>query len=259
MTEQLSVHQDSGADFLGAVIASLPISLAFGGPDADLHAVTGTPGWTSRAVKAIDNGARGIVIINPVAEDTRPLEGKVVAAQVPVVIDYPAASNTAVAEGAAEFLAAAPGAALFNALVSVRSSPELQQAELDLVAVAERLVGPLKDLRTLRSSNLGFSIAATLPSNGAPATLSGTVSLATPYRIRATLITTDGAVEIQLPEPATARPAEVTVTGAGGMTLFPTVFESAHRSTWRRLHRLVLAGELPADLADFNHLTTLLA
>lgn len=256
MREQLSVHPDPGA-YLGAVITSLPMSLAFGGPDADLHALTGAPGWTSRAVSALDNGARGIVIINPVAEDARLLERRADGARVPVVIDYPAASNAAVADAAPHFVAAASRAALFNACVSIRSSAGLQQAKLDLVAVAERLVGPLKDLRTLRSSHLGFSIAGALPSSGAPATLSGTVSSASPYRIHATLITDDGILEIQLPEPATARPAEMTVTDAGGMTLYPTVFESAHRSTWRRLHRLVLAGELPTDLADFNHLTTL--
>jgi hypothetical protein len=66
-------------------------------------------------------------------------------------------------------------------------------------------------------------------------------------------------VSVQVPDPDAAWPAEVRVTGAHGELLLPTLYESAHRSAWRRLKDHLGAGTRPDDLAGFARLTDLYA
>ena len=63
------------------------------------------------------------------------------------------------------------------------------------------------------------------------------------------VLTNDGGVELSLPDPSTARPAEVMITDGDGLRLLPTVSrESGHRAVWRRLQALLTSGETAMDL-----------
>ena len=68
-------------------------------------------------------------------------------------------------------------------------------------------------------------------------------STAVPPQASVRLLTNDGGVELSLPDPSTARPAEVMITDGEGLRLLPTVWESAHRAVWRRLQALLTSGE----------------
>ena len=76
MTTQLSVYADPQAEAAGAVaavVASLPLSFTPAPATPDVTAVAGHAGWTDRASAAIRNGARGVVVSSPVAEDVTEL------------------------------------------------------------------------------------------------------------------------------------------------------------------------------------------
>ena len=65
------------------------------------------------------------------------------------------------------------------------------------------------------------------------------------------VLTDDGGVEIAIPHPETARPAEVVITDEAGVRTLPTLWESSHRAAWRRAHLLLQAGDPGTDLSDF--------
>src|SRR5882757_9539986 len=98
MTAQFGVQADPQAAEHGqlpAVIASLPLSLRRDTVDADLIAVDGSPGWTHRAITA---GARGLVIVDPVAEPVDELIAHAAGRGVPIAVDSHWWQNPAVAE-----------------------------------------------------------------------------------------------------------------------------------------------------------------
>jgi len=63
---------------------------------------------------------------------------------------------------------------------------------------------------------------------------------------------TGGSVEVEIPSGETARPARLTTTGPQGAMLAPTLYESGHRATWRRLHQLISVDGQSADLDDLD-------
>ena len=77
-------------------------------------------------------------------------------------------------------------------------------------------------------------------------------STAVPAQARARLLTSSGGVEITLPDPGTARPAQIVITTPDGQQLLPTLWESPHRATWRRLSTSLAAGASTPDLSDFD-------
>jgi len=117
-----------------------------------------------------------------------------------------------------------------------------------------RLTGRLENLRVVTTGTHGYTVTARL-ANGAPVALQGILSGARPAGVDITLLTDDGGVSVALPEPLAAWPARVKVTGPQGELLLPTLYESAHRATWRRLKGHLDAGTAPSDLHRFAALT----
>ena len=76
-----------------------PLRPAAGRP-GDLVAVSGTTGWATRAVAAINQGARGLMVINPVIDAVDELIEVAAAHAAPVVIDRPFSSNPAIDQAA---------------------------------------------------------------------------------------------------------------------------------------------------------------
>lgn len=112
---------------------------------------------------------------------------------------------------------------------------------VDLAALVRALVGPLHGISLLHQDHNGcFAMGGA----GDLSVGMGVVrSTAVPPQASVRLLTNDGGVELSLPDPSTARPAEVMITDGEGLRLLPTVWESAHRAVWRRLQALLTSGE----------------
>jgi hypothetical protein len=256
MRTTFDVHADNRAAQTGAiasVIASLPMSLVPGKADtAALQGVTGTNGWAHRAAETITKGAAGVAVIAPEPGDTESLESLAASASVPVVLGFRWASNPAVAEAAEVFKQASPDSALVEVTAYIRGSIPIEQVRAELLVLAGRLLGPLEDVRTLRNNKIGFAVAATLPGSGAPLTIAAVVSNALDNDVRVRMLTKNGCIDLLIPAPDTARPATLKKTDPQGALISPTIYESSHRATWKRLAALAASGSTAPDLAEFR-------
>ena len=164
-----------------------------------------------------------------------------------MVIDSTWASNPVV-EAAAQAIQAAVGPrSRLECRVLVGVGADLDRALLDQLALVRALVGAVDELTILHRSPSGYVGQAR--ANGTPVDLSVICSDAVPEHADIRLLTADGSVEVQVPNGDTAEPARLTVTDAAGAQLAPTQYESGHRATWRRLHRLLTAGPPGSDRA----------
>jgi hypothetical protein len=231
---------------------------------ADVLVIAGGSGWTAEASRAIASGARGIVVANPHPEATAELAAAADAAGTAVVLDLRWASNAAlVGEAAApdarEAVRSALGtASLLDSVATAAPGTDPHRLLGEHLAALLAVCGPLDGVRVLRADATGYTLGGRL-ANGAPFTAQGVLTAARPAGVDVRLYTADGGVSVQVPDPDAAWPAEVRVTGAHGELLLPTLYESAHRSAWRRLKEHLHAGTRPDDLAGFARLTDLYA
>ncbi|MEC3853998.1 hypothetical protein [Paenarthrobacter ureafaciens] len=253
--KQYTVRATPEAQEAGAValaVASLPESFGPAASDnqADVQVISGQPGWTARAAEAIASGARGVVVVNPAAENTESLQANAQQSGAAVVLDQCWASNPAL-PGAEDTVRSMAGrAALLDTVATAPTGTDPGELFADHFATVVRLTGPLASLRLLTRGPRGYTATAVL-TNGAPVALQGVVSNARPAALDFRLLTDDGGVSVTLPEPVAAWPATVKVTGPQGELLLPTIYESAHRATWRRLKEHLDAGTSPSDLHRF--------
>lgn len=256
--------QQAGA--VALAIASLPESFtpAAPGPVPDVQVLHGTPGWVTEAIEAITSGIRAVVVVSPAPEDTGPLQAvqqNLAAVQgnaAVVVLDQKWASNPAMVPAAEAVRSMAGRAAMLDSVATAALGTDPGELFADHLAAVVRLTGPLDRLSILHRGPQGYTATAVL-ANGAPAALQGVVSNARPAQAVITVLTDDGGVTVSLPEPVAAWPATVKATGAQGDVLLPTLYESAHRSTWRRLKEHLDAGTNPSDLHRFAALTESIA
>ncbi|UUL76673.1 hypothetical protein NG819_02540 [Pseudarthrobacter sp. Fe7] len=271
MSGKYSVSATSAAHETGAVtqtVASLPATFGPAAEDqrgtADILVVDGGPGWTAETASAVAAGARGIVVANPVPEDTTELAAAADAAGTAVVLDLRWASNAALASGTAapdarDAVRSALGtASLLDSVATAAPGTDPQRLLGDHLAALLAVSGGLHAVAVLRSGPTGYALSGRL-ANGAPFTAQGVLTAARRFGVDIRLYTADGGVSVQVPDPDAAWPAEVRVTGAHGELLLPTLYESAHRTAWRRLKDHLGAGTRPDDLAGFSRLTDLYA
>ena len=262
MTTQLSVFADPEAEAAGAVsavVASLPLSFGPAAATPDVIAVSGHAGWTERASEAIRNGARGVVVSTPVAEDVSALAGTADDAGTPVVLDQPWAGNAALAEADSHTVLAdaLADAVLFDSVaIAAPGTDPLHLLTEQLSILLQCDIEP-QDLRTVQRNANGYTLAGMLP-GGAPVALQGILSSALPATASITILTSAGRADVVLPDPAAAWPAEVRTVTATGATTLPTLFESSHRTSWSRAHAHIVTGTTANDLARFAAVTALL-
>ena len=263
MSPQYTVHATPEARDAGAVdlaVASLPASFgpAEAGSAADVAVLPGQPGWTAEAARAIDGGARGIVVVNPAPESVSDLLEAAETNGSAVVLDQRWASNPAV-PGAEDAVRAMAGrAAVLDSVATAPAGTGSGELLADHLAAVVRLTGHLENLRVVASGGHGYTVSGRL-ANGAPAALQGVLSSARPAGVSISMLTDDGGVNVTLPDPLAAWPATVKATGPQGELLLPTLYESAHRTTWRRLKEHLDAGTSPSDLHRFAALTASLS
>ncbi|MCT9871494.1 hypothetical protein [Paenarthrobacter aurescens] len=255
MSSQYSVRATPEAREAGAValaVASLPESFgpAVGENPADVVVIAGQPGWTGEAATAVTAGARGVVVVNPAAENTDSLQAAAQQAGAAVVLDQRWASNPAIPAAEDAVRSMVGRAAILDSVATAPVGTDTGDLLADHLAAVVRVTGPLGKLRVLARGPHGYTSTAVL-ANGAPVALQGIASGARPAGVTITLLTDDGGVSVALPEPHAAWPAMVKVTGPQGELLLPTIYESAHRATWRRLKEHLDAGTKPSDLQRF--------
>lgn len=257
MTVQLTVA--STVPEILAPTVTLPESLRRTEAGADLVGLPGTAGWTESVAEAIRGGARGVLVVEPVAADPADLQALADERSVPVVLDSLWAGNPAVEAAASSFGALAEEGALVEARVDLPLGSDLDQAALDLLALVGRAVGPVGSLRFVRRNGSGWDALARF-ANGASGALGAILTDSRPPAATVRLVRPRDAVELAIPGPQTAAPGHAIVTGPDGATLLETRYETAHRASWRRLHGLVVGGGTAEDLAAFaSHVSVLRA
>jgi hypothetical protein len=120
---------------------------------------------------------------------------------------------------------------------------------LDLAALIRSLIGPLRGVSVLQYDSNGFFATARAADLSVSLSVVRSSALARQASVR--LLTDDGGVEMIIPDPSTARPAEVMITNGDGLQLLPTVWESSHRAAWRRARTLLDSRTTAPDLAMF--------
>jgi hypothetical protein len=252
MSTQLTVHADPAAELAGGVsgvVASLPVSYGPAVGAADISAFGGEAGWTLRVLAAANDGARGVVIVNPAAESTEEMAAAAQATAA-VTLDHRWASNPAIGNARQALEADLDDAALLDSVAI--SAPGTGTTELltQHLALLQNLGIGLETLRLVQSGPNGYVVAGSL-ANGAPMALQGITTSAVLPHCSVTVLNSTGGLELTVPDPDTASPAELRVTNPAGSTLLPTLYESAHRSTWTRLKKHLDGGEKPTDLTRF--------
>lgn len=264
MSTVLTVHTTPEAETAGAVaavIASLPVSFAPATAAPDVTAVAGHTGWTGRAAEAIRAGSRGVVVSDPVAEDPADLAGTAAASGAVVVLDQRWAGNPALAvsHDAARAVIAdalADCVLLDSVAYGAPGGDPLTLLADQLAAVLQSGID-LDGLKVVQRSANGYTLVGKL-ANGAPAALQGITTASVPATATISLLTSTGRVDITLPDPSAAWPAEIRSVTPAGATTLPTIYESAHRHSWRRIRRQLEAGGPSTDLRQFAALTSLI-
>ncbi|MFE4194424.1 hypothetical protein ACFRJ9_01025 [Paenarthrobacter sp. NPDC056912] len=246
--------QAAEAGAVALAVASLPESFGPATAAADIQVIAGQPGWPEEAAKAISTGARGIVVVNPSPANVDSLVEAAERTGTAVVLDQRWASNPAVPAAEDAVRSMAGRAAILDTVATAPVGTGSGELLADHLAAVVRITGPLGGLRVLTRGPHGYTATAVL-ANGSPVALQGILSGARPAGVTITMLTDDGGVSVALPEPVAAWPATVKVTGPQGDVLLPTIYESAHRATWRRLKGHLDAGTVPSDLHRFAALS----
>jgi hypothetical protein len=248
----------AAASRLAAVLASLPSSLRPVPGGGELVAVSGSAaGWSQRALAALEGGARGILVIDPTLDDAAAgsateLRRRAAHLGVPVVLGSPWADNPAVPTAAPEFRRRGLPGRLLEARVTAPVGAALDSGLVAQLALVRAAVGTIVDASLVTSDDRGYTVLGALGS-GLRVVLVGVRTNALPESARLRLLADESSVELAIPASATARPAHAVITDARGATLLPTVYENAHRASWRRLCRAVVETGSAAvdDLGGF--------
>ncbi len=240
----------TGSGAVAPVVASLPVSLRWVGAGnqvtPDLVALDGGRGWPQRLLDAVLDGARGLLLVQPVAV----APDEVPRVSVPVVVDHRFAANPAVAPASSHF-EEWPADALVEVSSLLPDPAATEQLLLDQLATLRRLGLPPESLERLTWSPSGYHLRGST-SWGTPLLLSAHVTTGSPPHLRVRGLAPELAVELTVPDPGTARPAVLVRTTSDGATTGPTVWETSHRASWRRLHAAVVDGSPTDDLPDLR-------
>ena len=132
----------------------------------------------------------------------------------------------------------------------LRVGSPLEAALLDQLSLIRALVGEATEVRVLTHSVHGY--AAEASAAGHPVDLSVVCTDAVPENATVRLLAGDRSVDLTIPSGDTARPAQLSVTSPDGTILAPTLYESGHRATWRRVRELLDQQQTITDLEDFE-------
>lgn len=212
-----------------AALGTLPAGVRpAGGSDGALVVVSGD-GWCARALRAFDEGARGVVIADPAEvapEEARALGTR--AAGRPVIVERPRL-RADVAADARELASGAPPRPS-AIVVDAASAPEGLTAVLrDAIGWARVLAGAPVRVREATESRHGA--IAGLDAGGVPVSLVATSGSPDRGLVRVTVL---AATRIEVEVDPGAGVARVTRDGADGSRTLPRRFEASARLFLRR-------------------------
>lgn len=203
--------------------------------------IDGAGDWPARLSDAAIAGAGGIVLVEPQPADAAKLLGNLAKTASVVVVDSPWSSNPIVGAAAREFSAAAVPGSRLECRVAARPGAHMLTALLHQLGLVGELVGPVASLQILTWSDHGYFLVGTV--DRIKVDLSLVTSTAIPESATTRLLTSDGSVHLDIPSGETAQPAQLITVGPHGEWRAPTIYESGHRATWRRLRRLLDATD----------------
>jgi hypothetical protein len=225
---------------------------------ADVVVLSGQdPDWPDTVVRVVDDGARGVLVVDPGLADperVRRLSGAVAGRAVVAVESVYAGDRTWTA-ARGEVAADAATASIVDSLASVPADSAVEplvSALVSQLAVVRPLVGSLGGLRLLHRGAREYLLAA--PTAGPRVTLAGVASAAGREGLTLDVVAPARRWEVRFDETALGSPAQVTAYDETGARTRPLVHESGRRMTWQRLHEALTgdgAGSYGLDdLAD---------
>lgn len=249
----VALQGDAGVGWeggLAAAVAELPLQAQLASTAAEaVVVVAGAKGWPATAARALADGARAVIVVEPATEDTDALQALDERAKgAPIILDrmrlrWDVASD-----------AAGSAPAPLTTARCAAASPVLADAIADTVGWLRVLTGGTLRLRSATATSRG-ALALFDTAFGAPATLTATAlagagELRTDRgRISASAFGTER-TEIEL---AAGRSARVIHDEGQGARVLPPRWETRGRLALRRAIAAVRTGERTTDLADFAH------
>lgn len=217
---------------MSTVLASLPASFAPASGAPDVQVIAGGAGWLPRA-QELSSAGIDVIVVAP-----QPLPAGTTALPVGpeggrILLDLPWAGNAALPHARPLLGAVEHEGGLLEVHAVSDEATDPGAALLDIALTLRALGTPLEALRVLHADRAGAHLRARTADLDVSVALDRTVHGDCELRLR--LIGRSSTVEITLPDPSTARPAVVVSTDAHGSTRSPTLWESSHRTTWRRL------------------------
>ena len=237
---------------MAAVIASLPDALLWHDDTADLVAVSGDTGWPERVRAHINAGARGILLVDPVAISVEEFDAIEAHRDVVVVIEWPFVADAALSLVAAPSDVRMPPGDLIECRMVVPVHTRLERTLVGHLAFTRGALGAgIASARALEWSEHGYTVLARM-ADGRRCLLTAAATGTQPPHASVRFVAERGEIEFTVPDADVERAARLSVSSSHGVALVPIVHERAHRAPWRRLHSLVLRGSASSDLREFG-------
>jgi len=244
VTQRMDVSGEP-TQILAEVVASLPVSYGFGEGAGLVVLDGGTSGWADRVPVAVAGGAVAVIVIDPLLEDADRVRAAAdSAADVPVLLSETWAGNPAVeavATSWSEYLSAV--ASVETHVVDPAGGVSTANLVLRQLRVLRRLGLPDVSLAAFTETPSAYLCLGST-TGGSQVLASGVRSSGSPETLEVTVTGASGSVRLRLPVARTARPATARLIRDDGGTILPTIFETAHRATFRRLAEAGGAGSV---------------
>ncbi|WP_375389099.1 hypothetical protein [uncultured Amnibacterium sp.] len=255
MTERIPLSIDRQAsravrDVVLATAASLPMSFLAVSGRGEAVAVDGRGDWSERARVAVDEGARGVLVVAPGVAGAGSA-ARLADAGVPIVLDAPWRHAVLLTRMAPDFRATRSHRTMLEARTTVALPSELADAVADLAFSARALLGSTLSSRRTPIVSERQVITVWTPSPGFLVRLSATVSPEPPGRAWFRLIGERQTVTLELPSPGSGDSGIGELITADGTTSAPSVFESSHRAALVRLERAMSGDVVSTDVIDY--------
>lgn len=236
---------------LGAAV--LPSSFRYTEGDTDVVGILGDGDWAQRAADAVEQGARGVLVVDPGLGSTESLvrlRAVLSRRSAALVLDRGWASSPSLDFAAEEFDRLAAPSALVESRLDASPDAEASATLLAHLALVRASVSPVRELRMLRVDATGYDALGTLE-GGADVNLSAIFSHALTQAATVRIVRPESTVLLELGAVDVAAPGRLSVLGRAGRRVPLLPFETPHRGAWRRLHAAVTDGTTTTDLDAF--------
>lgn len=247
----LTVSSEARADAplrLGA--ATLPSSFRYTEDRPDVFSIVGRGDWISQVIRAVEDGARGVLVAHPetaVPARLDDLQELLTRSRIPLVLDRGWAAAPAAELAAPEFAAVLDRTALVETRLGAAPGASVVAALEDQLALLRACVAEFVELRVLRADTTGYDALGVLE-GGAAVDVTGVFSDPLNHGVSVRVVRPSATVRLELGTTDIAAPGLLHVlTGAVERRLL-TPYETPHRNAWRRFAAAVEVGEPTMDL-----------